>query len=305
MIKQLIFAFLLVIICVFSVYIGLKPVGPIAAWQDIREKPEEAVPEKPAPPAKVEAKVAEEDCDNDKKKTKSISWKSIHQSLNEKTDQLMKEWGTLKSVQGNVNILYTTDVRAVYPSANPLEILAPTNSMLNKISTLFRWALTALIFEKTMLSISVPLVFLVLIPICVLISIYRAWTYKDKKNIHKIVIVSALICFVISVAVPVSLKLSTFMDEKILSGSVNKVISSTEETDENAKKFNAELKRFRRTEASINGYLSTSNDLSNAAVKDSINYLVIFLLVYIIIPVLIFIVLYKLTRFSIKQIMKK
>jgi hypothetical protein len=302
MIKQYILIFLLIIICVFSIYIGLKPFGPIAAWQNTGDKAE-AVEEPAAKKAETKAE-DDEDCDK-KKKSVSISWKSIHQSLNEKTDQFMKVWGTQKSVQGNVNILYTTDVRAVYPAANPLEILAPTNTMLNKISTLFRWALTVLIFEKTLLAVSVPIVFLILIPICILISIYRLWAYRDKKNLHKIVIVSALICVIVSLAVPISLKMSTFVDEKVLSGSVNKVISSTEETEENAKKFNSDLRRFRRTEASINSYLSTSNDLSNAAVKDSINYLVIFLLVYILIPVLIFIVLYKLTRFSIKQIMKK
>ena len=279
----------------------------MASWQD--QKPQATEAEGTAAKTPAAKTPAKDDEDKDKKKginiSISINLKTIHQSLNEKTDQLIKVWDTLKSVQGNVNILYTTDVRAVYPTANPLEILAPTNTMLNKISTLFRWALTALVFEKTLLAVSVPLVFIVLIPICVLISIYRMWAYKDKKNLHKLVMVSALICLVLSLAVPISLKMSLFMDEKILSGSVTKVITSTEENEENAKKFNGELRRFRRTEASINTYLSTANDLSNATVKVSLNYLVLFLMINLFIPVLIFIALYKLTRFFIKKIMKK
>jgi hypothetical protein len=297
MMKKILFTFLLLIICVFSFYIGLKPFGPLAAWQEQNEKPQaEAAAESPA---KAEGN---EDGEED---TKSKNWKSIHQSLNEKTDQVMNVWGTLKSVYGTINILYTTDVKALYPAANPLEILVPTNNIFNKISNLFRWALTALILEKTLLALLVSLALLILIPACALISIYFIWTYKNEKKLYRVPIVSVLICLVILFAVPICLKLSTITDEKILSGNVNKIISSLEETGENAGKFNSELRRFRRTEASINSYLSTSNDLSNTVIKDTIKYLQIFLVINILIPVLIFIVLYKVTRFSIRLIMRK
>jgi hypothetical protein len=294
----------LLIICAFSFYVGLKPFGPLAAWQDYNEKPqtEEAKAESPA---KAESSAKAEGEDDSEKNTKNKDWKSIHQSFNEKTDQLMSVWGTVKSVYGTINILYTTDVKAVYPAANPLEVLVPTNNILNKISGLFRWALTLLIFEKTLLTFSVTLVFLVLIPICALISIFLLWTYRNEKKLHRLVISSVLICLVITIAVPVSFKLSTIADEKILSQNVTNIISSLEETEKNAGTFNSELRRFRRAEASINSYLSTSNDLSGMVIKDSTNYLQIFFLAYILIPVIILIVLYKLTRFFIKLIMKK
>jgi hypothetical protein len=130
------------------------------------------------------------------------------------------------------------------------------------------------------------------------------WTNKNDRKLHKIVISSVLICLVLSVAVPVCLKLSTITDEKVLSKNVTNVISSMEETEEKAGTFNSELKRFRRTEASINGYLSTSNDLSKTVIMDSINYLQLFFMINILIPVLIIIILYKVTRFIIKLIMK-
>jgi hypothetical protein len=300
MIKRILFTFLLLIICVFSFYTGLKPFGPLAAWQDQNEKPQVTEAETTA---KASAKT--EGDEDGEKDTKNKSWKTIHQSFSEKTDQLMKVWGSVKSVYGTINILYTTDVKAVYPAANPLEVLVPTNNIFNRISNLFRWALTALILEKTLLALSVSLVLLILIPICALISIYFVWTYKNEKKLYRVAIVSVLICLVILLAVPICLKLSTITDEKILSRNVNNIISSLEETEENAGKFNSELRRFRRTEASINSYLSTSNDLSNTVIKDSISYLQIFFMINILIPVLIFIILYKVTRFSIKLIMKK
>jgi len=300
MIKQIIFTVLLTAVCVCSFYAGLKPFGPLSAWQGQNGKPETKTEEK------ISAKTQNEKKDEAEiKKSNAANWKSIHESLGEKTDQLMKTWGILKSVNGTVNILYTTDVKAVYPLANPLEALSPVNNTLNRISNLFRWALSSLIFEKIFLIISVSIVFLALIPICTLISIFQIWAYRDKKALHKIVIVSILICLVVSIAVPASLKLSVIFDEKILSKNVNNIVSSMEEIEKNAGNLNSELRRFRRTEASINSYLSTSRELSEAVIKDSTAYLVIFLMINLLIPVLIIVVLYKVTRFSIKKILKK
>jgi hypothetical protein len=301
MLKKILFTLLLIIICAFSFYAGLRPFGPLASWQDRNEKPQAAEEIKPEVKSESSTKVEEDG----EEIIKNKNWKSIHQSLNEKTDQLINVWGTVKSVYGTINILYTTDVKAVYPTANPLEVLVPTNNILNRISTLFRWALTALIFEKTLLTLSVTLIFLILIPICALIFIFLIWTNKNEKKLVRLVIVCVLICLVMSVAVPISLKLSTISDEIIFSRNVTNVIISIEETEEKAGTFNSELRRFRRTEASINSYLSTSTDLSNTLTRDSINYLQIFFMLNIIIPVLIIIVLYKLTRFFIKLIMKK
>jgi ABC-type multidrug transport system fused ATPase/permease subunit len=300
MIKQVVFTVLLIAICVCSFYVGLKPFGPLSAWQGQSAKPETEAEDKAA--AKTQDKKEDEEKD---KESSEDNWKSIHESLGEKTDQLMKAWGILKSVNGNVNILYTTDVKAVYPLANPLEILSPVNNSLNRTSNLFRWALSSLVFEKMFLVISVSIVFLALIPICAIISIFHVWTYKDKKALHKVVIVSVLICLVVSLAVPVSLKLSMTFDEKILSKNVNAIISSMEEIEKSAGNLNSELRRFRRTEASINSYLSTSRELSDAVIKESANYLVVFLMVNLLLPLLIIIVLYKVTRFSVKKILKK
>jgi hypothetical protein len=295
MLKKILFTLLLIIICAFSFYAGLRPFGPLAAWQDHNEKPAE----------EVKADATAEGEEDSEKIVKNKNWNSIHQSLNEKTDQLMNVWGAVKSVYGTINILYTTDVKAIYPTANPLEVLVPTNNILNRISTLFRWALTSLIFEKTLLTLSVTLIFLILIPICALIFIFLIWTNKNEKKLVRLVIVCVLICFVISIAVPLSLKLSTITDEIIFSRNVTNVIISMEETEKNAGTFNSELRRFRRTEASINSYLSTSTDLSNTLIRDSINYLQIFFMLNIIIPVLIFAILCMLTVFFTKLIMKK
>ena len=297
MTKQIIFTAVLVIICVASFIVGLKPVGPLAAWQEKAPKPKTEA----KPVTKPEVKVEEVT----KWITIKIQWKSIHQSLNEKTDQFLKAWGTLKTVQGNVNILHATNVTAVYPAANPLEVLAPVNNVLTKVSNLSRWALTVLLLEKMLLVISVPLVCLILIPICMLIAIYHVWNYKDKKNLHRVVITAVMICAVILLAVPLTLKVSTIIDSYVFTGSVDSVMATMGEIDKSAASFNNELKWFRRSEAAISGYLSTANKLSDAVIKEALKYLLIFLMINIIIPVLLFIILYKATRYYIKKILKR
>lgn len=294
----------MIIICACSFYAGLKPFGPLSAWQGQNGKPETKT--KTETEDKPAAKTQDETKEEPKaEKNNAGNRKSIHESLDEKTEQLMKVWGILKSVNGTVNVLFTTDVKAVYPLANPLEVLSPVNNTLNKISNLFRWALSSLIFEKMLLIIYVTIVFLVLIPVCAVISIIQVFIYKDKKALHKVVISSVLICLAVSIAVPASLKLSVLLDEKALSKNVNGIISSMEEIEKKAEHLNGELRRFRRTEASINSYLSDCEELSDALVRDSTSYLVIFLMVNLLIPLSIMVTLYKVTRFSVKKIMKK
>jgi len=308
MIKQIVFTVLLIIICACSFYVGLKPFGPLSAWQGqiakLETEAEHKIEEKEK--EKTEAKTQTETKEDPKtKKDSAGNRKSIHESLDDKTNQLMKAWGIFKTVNGTINILFTTDVKAVYPLANPLEALSPVNNTLNRISNLFRRALSSLIFEKMLLIISVTIVFLVLIPVCALISIVQLFIYKDKKAVHKVVISSVLICLAVSIAVPGSLKLSVILDEKVLSKNVNGIISSMEDIEKKAENFNGELRRFRRTEASINTYLSTAEEISDALIKDSTSYLVIFLMVNLLIPISVMVVLYKVTRFSVKKILKK
>lgn len=289
MLKQIIFTVTLALLCVFSFYVGLKPIGPLAAWQE-KETP------------KKEAKTETEE--SSKWLTIKIQWKSVHKSLDEKTSQFQKAWGTVKTVQGNINILHSTDVRAVYPVSNPLEVLTPVISALNKISNLFRWSLAVLLLEKMLLVVSVPLVCLVLIPICSIKAIYHVWTYNDKRSLHKVIITAVMISAILLLAVPLTLRVSLIIDEKVFAPSVNTVMSSMEGIDKSATAFNRELREFRRSESAINGYLSTSNRLSDAAVKDGTKYLLIFLMVNILLPVGLFILIYKLTRYYVKKILR-
>jgi Na+/melibiose symporter-like transporter len=204
-----------------------------------------------------------------------------------------------------VNVLQSVDAKTVFVVTNPVESFAPYDKILNNISRSFQFSYGVIIFEKTFLAISVSLIFMILIPLCALITISIIWKNKDKKEPYRIVIVSVLISIVVLFAVPVSLKLSAIIEEKALSENLNSLVSSINENRENAVKLENELKGLRRAATTINNNISHAKVICDSAVKDMINYFIIFIIIYMLIPLLAVFGLYKITRFSIKMIMTK
>jgi len=288
------------ILGVLSFMIGLKPFGLMAAWQEKTKKTEitEETEVKKEPEVKVEK-------EEKVKEVKPKVDKSIQKSLTNKSEQIMEVWSALKTIRGTVNVLQSIDAKTVFVVTNPVESLTPFDKILNNISGLFQFSYGVLIFEKTFLAISVSLIFMILIPLCVLITISIIWKNKDKKEPYKIVIVSVLISIVVLFAVPVSLKLSAVIEEKALSENVNSLVSSINENKENAVKLESELRGLRRVATTIMNNVSKAKEVCDTAIKDMIHYLIFFNIIYILIPLLAIFGLYKITGFSVKMIMAR
>ncbi len=284
MVKRIIFTVLLIIVGISSFYIGLKPFGPILAWQDN---------------SRTETQ------------TESKTGKSIQKSLTEKSEQILTVWAALRSVYGAVNVLQSAEARVVFVAVEPLESLSPFDKTLNRISNLFLFAYGVLVFEKILLSIFISIAFFILIPICVIVSISAIWKNKNAVSqpnskgtfpAHRIAIAAVLISLVIVFSLPVSLGVSTLLEEKILSDNVNNLVFSMGESEKAALKMENELRGLRRIGVTITEYILTAKNISNAAIKDTINYLMFFMLSNILIPALAFFGLYKITKYSVKMI---
>jgi len=286
MVKRIIFTALLVIIGVSSFYIGLKPFGPILAWQDRNNRTET--------------------------ETESKTGKSIQESLTGKSEQILTVWAALRSVYGAVNVLQSAEARVVFVAVEPLESLSPFDKTLNRISNLFLFAYGVLVFEKIFLSVFVSIAFFILIPVCVIVSISAIWKNKNMApspnmksgfQAHRIAIVSVLISLVVVFSLPVSLGVSTLLEEKILSDNVDNLVSSMEENEKAALKMESELRGLRRIGVTITDYILTAKKICNAVIKDTINYLMFFMISNILIPALAFFGLYKITKYSAKMIL--
>ena len=102
---------------------------------------------------------------------------------------------------------------------------------------------------------------------------------------------------------PLTLKLSTLTDEKLLSGSVENLISSVNEETENAVKMENALKTARRLGAAVQEYITNAKNLSSLVIKYTINFFILFLITNVIIPILTIIGLYKLAKYFSKLIL--
>jgi Flp pilus assembly protein TadB len=232
----------------------------------------------------------------------------VQKSLTEKSKQVLTVWAALKVVNGVINVLQSVQIggsAVVEFSINPMEFLAPVDKILDKISDLLLWAFGALVFEKILLAISWYLVFVIIIPICVIISLVTIWTQKDKTKLLRIVIVTVFISLIVSFIIPISLQVSAIIEKKILSNNVEKVLKSIEDKSKTAEGMEKELTRTRRMSTSVTNNLTNTKNLSSALIEDSINFFIIFIFTGVIIPILTFLGIIYLSKYVVKLILAR
>jgi len=316
--KRLIFTIILVIIFFSSFFFGIRtflpPVNPqnqntVETEEDtgeettreetVQEDAEETTPQEPAVRRdNIITSFLFPDMDAEK---------GIQKELSDKSRQVLGVWATLKVVNGIVNVLQSAQVGGsffVEASVNPLEFLAPLDNILDKISDMLLWAFAAITFEKILLAVSGYLIFILIIPVCAIVSIVSLWTTKEKSRIHRVLIVTVIISLVIPFAVPVSFQLSALMEQKILTNNVSRVLASIEEKNDAASGMENEINSLRRIGRTITNYMTSVKDLGNAVIEDMINYFIIFIFTNIFIPIFTILGLFFLVRYCAKVILR-
>ena len=289
--KCIIFTILLVVIGAGSFYIGLRPFGPLASWQEQN-------------PVAASEEVDETESG---RQTESNGKNpiNIQKSLSDKSEQILNIWTGVKSIRDAVNVLQSADARAVFIAVDPLKALEPFDKSLGRISGLLLFMYGFLVFEKMLLAISVSAFFLILIPICMLVTVSIIWKKRKLAGGHRIFIVSVLLCLIIVFVLPISMGLPIIIEEKALSSNINSIVYSVDENNKNAVKMDSELRGLRRVGVSIINYIAAAKEICNDAVKDALNYFIIFLAVYILLPALCIFGLYKITSYYFNIILAK
>jgi len=236
------------------------------------------------------------------------SEKGVQKALNEKSHQLLDIWTAVKAMNGVVNVLQSAQVKGNYfveASVNPLEFLAPLDSTFKKISGMFLGAYSVIVFQKMLLSLSAFIIFILVIPICALVTIVILWTYKDKTKIYRIVIASALITLVIIFAIPLSINASSLLGNKVLAKNINTLVETIEENGKAATAMENDIVRSRKTGNSIIKYTDRVKTLSDTIIENAINYYIIFVFIFIIIPILALLLIFFVTRYAARLILGK
>jgi hypothetical protein len=236
------------------------------------------------------------------------SEKGVQKSLNQKSHQILDIWTAVKAMSGVINVLQSAQVKGNYfieASVNPIEFLAPIDGIFKKISGMFLGAYSVIVFQKMLLSLSAFLVFILIIPICALVTIIILWTYKDKTKIQKIVIASVLITLIIPFAIPFSIDTSSLLGNKVLAKNINTLVATIEENGKTAIAMENDIVRSRRTGNSIINYMDKVKTLSETIIENAINYYIIFLFIFVIIPILTLLIIFFLTRYVVRLILVK
>jgi len=236
------------------------------------------------------------------------SEKGVQKSLNKESHQVLDIWTTVKAMNGVINVLQSAQVKGnffIEASVNPLEFLAPLDNIFKKISGMLFGAYSVIIFQKMLLSLSAFIIFILIIPICALVTIVILWTYKDKSKIQKIVIASVLITLIIIFAIPISINTSSLLGNKILAKNINTLVATIEENGKTAIAMEEDIIRSRRTGNSIINYMGRVKTLSETIIENTINYYIIFLFIFVIIPILTLLVIFFLTRYVVRLILGK
>ncbi|WP_461255830.1 hypothetical protein [Treponema sp. R80B11-R83G3] len=234
--------------------------------------------------------------------------KGVQKSLNKRSHQILDIWAAVKAMNGVINVLQSAQVKGNYfieASVNPIEFLAPIDDAFKKLSGMFLGAYSVIVFQKMLLSLSAFLIFILIIPICALVTIVILWTYKDRTKIYRIVITSVLITLIIPFAIPFSVDTSSLLGNKILAKNINTLVATIEENGKTASSMEDDIVRSRRTGNSIIRYMDRVKTLSETIIENAINYYIIFLFIFIIIPILTLLVIFFLTRYVARLILGK
>jgi len=234
--------------------------------------------------------------------------KGVQKSLNQRSHQILDIWAAVKAMSGVINVLQSAQVKGNYfieASVNPLEFLAPIDNIFKKISGMFFGAYSVIIFQKMLLSLSAFLIFILIIPICALVTIVILWTYKDRTKTLKIVIASVLITLIIIFAIPFSIDTSSLLGNKILAKNINTLVATIEENGKTAIAMEEDIVRSRKTGNSIINYMGRVKTLSETIIENAINYYIIFLFIFVVIPILTILVIFFLTRYVVRLILGK
>jgi len=224
--------------------------------------------------------------------------KGVQKTMLDKSAQVFSVWESLKMAKGAVSILLAAQ-------ATGTESLSPSDEIMGKLSGLLSWAFSLMLFWKILLTISSYMIFLVVIPVCVIIIIVLIWTYKDRKKVPKLIMTTALVSLVLTFTIPLALQLSSILDSKLLGNNVETLVSSITAKGKSAETMDRNISAARRQSSSIVGFIAGAKNLSSGMIEDVINYYMIFIFVYLFVPLVLFILIFFLARYFIKFILSK
>ncbi|MDR0568873.1 MAG: hypothetical protein LBG87_06675 [Spirochaetaceae bacterium] len=212
----------------------------------------------------------------------------IQKTLTEKTNMILSVWATLKIINGVINVLQSAEIGGnffIEASVNPLEILAPLDNILDKLSDLLLWALGAVIMEKLLLWASWFFIFKIILPVCILFCILTIWAQKDSMTMRRIVLVFGIIGLSSAAAVPLSFQVSGAVEKSVFTGRTGDLLASIRDKGKSAESMEQDVAGLKRIGKSIVSFMGDAKNIGDALIEDIMHLLIIFFIANIVLPI--------------------
>ncbi len=147
--------------------------------------------------------------------------------------QLMRSgvlFGIARFINGTISLAQSLEFSVAVASINPLEILAPVNDFIARISNASMIAVSSVLLQKFLLKIFIWISFFILIPVSSLLLLFSA-IFKDNLSILlrslslRFFVFSLLVAFTI----PISVYLSIGIEKGILSSTIDESMNALNE----------------------------------------------------------------------------
>ncbi len=164
-------------------------------------------------------------------------------------------FGIARFINGTISLAQSLEFSVAVASINPLEILAPVNDFIARISNVSMIAVSSVLLQKFLLKIFIWISFFILIPVSSLLLLFSA-IFKD--NLSKLLRSLSLRFFVFSLLVaftiPISVYLSIGIEKSILSSTIDESMNALNEDNKSMIDINKNLLSI------TNSDLTSSND---------------------------------------------
>ena len=151
-------------------------------------------------------------------------------------------FGIARFINGTISLAQSLEFSVAVASINPLEILAPVNDFIERISNASMIAVSSVLLQKFLLKIFIWISFFILIPVSSLLLLFSA-IFKDNlsKLLRSLSIRFFVFSLLVAFTIPISVYLSIGIEKGILSSTIEESMNALNEDNKSMIDINNNL----------------------------------------------------------------
>ena len=173
-------------------------------------------------------------------------------------------FGIARFINGTISLAQSLEFSVAVASINPLEILAPVNDFMERISNASMIAVSSVLLQKFLLKIFIWIAFFILIPVSSLLLLFSA-IFKDNlsKLLRSLSIRFFAFSLIVAFTIPISVYLSIGIEKGILSSTIDESMNALNEDNKSMIDINNNLLSITNNDLGDVSESNTDENLTN------------------------------------------